>query len=150
MHTAASCNRLVSIGPRLLQTLLYFATSETNITVGHRTFSERICHVIDRAAAHSVKMAGRKRPAGRSSERSLFRFILVLALVLAVLARTLTMIRQEERRPSVKYVSVTTFEKWQRNFNSECETLTWLRCDTKKEDGPCCSSVVFSLQRVRS
>ena len=31
-------------------------------------------------------------------------------------------------------VTVSTFEKWQRNFDQEHQTLTWLKCDRDKQD----------------
>ena len=33
-----------------------------------------------------------------------------------------------------RQVAVSTFEKWQRNYDQEHETLTWLKCDTDKQD----------------
>ena len=31
-------------------------------------------------------------------------------------------------------ISVSTFEKWQRNFDRDHQTLTWLNCDKDKRD----------------
>ena len=33
-----------------------------------------------------------------------------------------------------RQVTISTFEKWQRNYNREHQTLTWLRCDKEKQD----------------
>ena len=46
--------------------------SETNITVGQRTKSERKRHVTDHAVSQSDKMASRKCPAAQASEPPLF------------------------------------------------------------------------------
>jgi hypothetical protein len=46
--------------------------TETNITVGQRTKAERKSHVTDRAVSQSDRMAARKPPVARSSERPLF------------------------------------------------------------------------------
>ena len=33
-----------------------------------------------------------------------------------------------------RQVAVSTFEKWQRNYDGDHQTLSWLRCDTDKAD----------------
>ena len=68
-------------------------------------------------------MADQKHPAARSSERPLFPSASTNACDDTALAKK-----------SKSQVAVTTFERWQRNFNQDCQTLTWLRCDTEKED----------------
>ena len=42
--------------------------------------------------------------------------------------------------------TVSTFEKWQRTFDQEYQSSTWVKCD---RDKPYRSSVVFQLQGVQ-
>ena len=42
---------------------------------------------------------------------------------------------QEEERSTKKHVTHETFKKWQRDFDRECQTMTWLDCEIKKDGG---------------
>ena len=65
-------------------------------------------------------MAGRKRPLARSSS---------LAATVEVAASSC----DEAKKPK-RQLSVLTFEKWQRNYDREHQTLTWLKCERDKGD----------------
>ncbi len=68
-------------------------------------------------------MSGRKRPSVRLSQQTLFS--------------STSMSSSGATAPAKKakrQVTVSTFEKWQRNYDREHQTLSWLRCDTDKED----------------
>ena len=48
-------------------------------------------------------------------------------------------------------LSVSTLEKWQRNYDENHHSLTWLKCDvdTQNKDNVASSFVVFGLPRVQ-
>ncbi len=96
---------------------------ETNISVGQWTISERSCHVTDHAVSQSDKMTYRKRPAARLSKRPLFPG-----------ASTSSCDDTAWPKKAKRQVTVSTLEKWQRNLDHEHQTLTWLKCDTDKQD----------------
>ena len=67
-------------------------------------------------------MAGRKRVVGRSYEQSS--------------SSTSTSDTSDAclTKKAKRQVSVSTFKKWQRNFDHDHQTLTWLRCDKDHRD----------------
>ena len=73
------------------------------------------------AVERSVNMAGRKRPCHRSFTSSSS----------GTSSESST---SSDSKKSKRQIAVTTFEKWQRNFDREHQTLTWLRCDKDKSN----------------
>ena len=67
-------------------------------------------------------MAGRKRVVGRSYEYSS--------------SSTSSSDTSDacSTKKAKRQVSISTFEKWQQNFDREHQTLTWLRCDKDQQD----------------
>ena len=70
VHLRVICGVCVCVD--MLRKGLHVTSTETNITVGQRTKSERKRHVTDHAVSQSDKMAGRKCPAARASKPPLF------------------------------------------------------------------------------
>ena len=98
-----------------------FFNTETNITVGQRSISGRMRHVTAHMASRSDKMAGRKRGFDRSFSSSQSS---------ESICDSSTLPSQKSKRQ----ITVATFEKWQRNFDQDHATLTWLKCDKDKRD----------------
>ena len=73
-------------------------------------------------------MAGRKRPVSRSVERPL------TALFSSTSASGSSTSSGPQAKKAKRQVSVATFEKWQRNYDKEHQTLTWLKCEVDKSD----------------
>lgn len=96
--------------------------AETNITVGQQTKSGHAGHVTDHAQQLSDKMAGRKRVVGRFYEHS------------SSSTSSCDTSDACSTKKAKRQVSVSTFEKWQRNFDRDHQTLTWLRCDKDHQD----------------
>ena len=46
-------------------------------------------------------------------------------------AATGTDLMEKEKRKKHQ-ITYKTFEKWQKEYNADYRTLTWLRCDTEK------------------
>ena len=63
-------------------------------------------------------MSGQKCPAVRSTSASTSR----------------GSVGDPTQKKAKRQVSVATFEKWQRNFDREQQTLAWLRCDVDQKD----------------
>ena len=83
------------------------------ITVGHRPFTDQCMHVTDRFTSWSDKMAGRfsgKRVSACSSSDS------------------------SSTKRNKRQVSVATFEKWQRQYDSDYQSVLWLRCTKDDND----------------
>ena len=70
-------------------------------------------------------MADRKRPSGRQSYSSSFSCSSSSASELSDVSKA---------KRSKHQISVTTFKKWQRNFDQDHQTLMWLNCDKDKND----------------
>lgn len=83
--------------------------------VSQRTKCGPKYHVTDHFTTPSDKMTGRKRLAAAPRSTSLSS-------------------SETETKKSKRQVSVATFEKWQRQFNRDHQTLTWLRCEKDKCD----------------
>ena len=89
----------------------------TNITVGHRTKTGHKCYVTEQILPQSIKMAGQKRPSERTLQQALS-------------SSSSTAITKKSKRQ----ITVSTFEKWQQNYDSEHQSLSWLKCETNKAD----------------
>ena len=92
-------------------------STETNITVGQRTKSDHKCHATDHAVSRSDKMTDRKRPAPVALERPRFSGS-----------------SGGTAKKAKRQVAISTFEKWQLNYDREHQTLTWLKCDRDTRD----------------
>lgn len=113
--------------------------AESNITVGQRTKSEQTNHMTDRFAIPSDKMSGQKRqstlPFSSASSSSSGSKNLESSSSSDMVPESNT--SSEDVVPEKKakrQVAVATFEKWQRNYDRDHQTLSWLRCEKDKND----------------
>ena len=67
-------------------------------------------------------MSGRKHPSVRLSQQ------------IFPSANTSSSSPTTPAKKAKRQVAVSTFEKWQRNYDRDHQTLSWLRCDTDKAD----------------
>ena len=67
-------------------------------------------------------MSGRKHPSVRLSQQ------------MFPSASTSSSSATTSAKKAKRQVAVSTFEKWQRNYDCDHQTLSWLRCDTDKAD----------------
>jgi len=72
--------------------------------VGHRPISAQYSHVAERFRFHTDKMAAKRKCVCTSSSQS-------------------------SAKKAKRQVGVSTFEKWQREFEREYQSLLWLWCD---------------------
>jgi len=78
--------------------------TEVIIAVGHQPIFAQYLHVAERFHFHMDKMAAQRK-------------------------RVCTSSSQSSAKKAKRQVGVSTFEKWQREFEREYQSLLWLRCD---------------------
>ena len=102
--------------------------TEQIITVGKRNFTEHYLHVTYHFITWSVKMAGYFSKRSRS---------------LASSSKSLASSSSSSSGSKIarRQVTVATFEKWQRQFDSDHQSLLWLRYMKDRSD----SSLVSTL-----
>ena len=91
--------------------------AEANITVGHQTKTGHKCHVTDHTVTQSVKVAGQKRPSERTLQQTLSSGSSTAGA-----------------KKNKQQISVSTFEKWQQKYDSEHQSLSWLKSEVDKMD----------------
>ena len=95
---------VLSIYKTLIHTILRAATAEVIIAVGHLPISAQYSHIAKRFRFHTDKMAAQRK-------------------------RVCTSSSQSSAKKAKCQIGVSTFEKWQREFEQEYQSLLCLRCD---------------------
>ena len=94
-----------------------------NITVGQRTFTDHFCYMSDHSFILADKMSARKRTS---------------SVVLESVAKKCQ-------------VTVSTFEKWQREYDRDHQTLTWLKCKKDSENHSLVGTLLVSrVSRIQT
>ena len=95
---------VLSIYKTLIHTILRATTAEVIIAVGHLPISAQYSHIAERFRFHTDKMAAQRK-------------------------RVCTSSSQSSAKKAKRQVGVSTFEKWQREFEREYQSLLCLQCD---------------------